>query len=76
VRLRYQIVEYLSRKLRRGAKISLDLFWLRDESLEGADALPSPDVLAARIVEDLQTALDQFTTIADELGGALSVGDK
>ncbi len=50
-------------------KISLDLFRLRDESLEGADALPSPDVLAASIVEDLQTALEQFTAIAEDLGG-------
>lgn len=30
----------------------LDLFWLRDESLEGADNLPAPGVLAASIVED------------------------
>jgi type I restriction enzyme M protein len=50
-------------------KVSLDLFWLHDESLEGADALPSPDVLAASIVEDLQTALEQFTAIADDLDG-------
>ena len=50
-------------------KVSLDLFWLRDESLEGADSLPSPDVLAASTVEDLQTALEQFTAIADDLDG-------
>ena len=50
-------------------KVSLDLFWLRDESLEGADTLPSPDVLAASIVEDLQTALEQFTAITEDLEG-------
>ncbi len=49
-------------------KLSLDLFWLRDESLEGADALPAPDVLAASIVEDLQAALAQFTAIAEDIG--------
>src|SRR6266566_4636925 len=49
-------------------KLSLDLFWLRDESLEGADALPPPGVLAASIVEDLQAALEQFTAITDDLG--------
>jgi type I restriction enzyme M protein len=49
-------------------KLSLDLFWLRDDSLEGADTLPSPEVLAASIVEDLQVALEQFTAIADDLG--------
>lgn len=48
-------------------KVSLDLFWLRDDSLEGADALPAPDVLAASIVEDLQAALEQFAAIADDL---------
>ncbi len=49
-------------------KLSLDLFWLRDESLEGADSLPSPDVLAVSIVEDLQAALEQFNAIAEDLG--------
>jgi type I restriction enzyme M protein len=49
-------------------KLSLDIFWLRDESLEGADALPEPDVLAQSIVEDLQAALEQFAAIAADLG--------
>jgi type I restriction enzyme M protein len=49
-------------------KVSLDLFWLRDESVESADALPSPDVLAASIVEDLRAALEQFAAIAADLG--------
>ena len=44
-------------------KLSLDLFWLRDDSLEGADTLPPPEMLAASIVEDLQVALEQFTAI-------------
>jgi len=56
--------------------VSLDLFWLRDESLEGADTLASPDVLAASIVEDLQAALEQFTAIAEDLGGGMAVGGK
>ena len=38
-------------------KVSLDLFWLRDDSLEDADNLPPPDVLAAEIAEDLEAAL-------------------
>ncbi|MBV8822298.1 MAG: hypothetical protein JO123_05855, partial [Ktedonobacteraceae bacterium] len=54
-------------------KLSLDLFWLRDESLEGTDSLPPPDVLAASIVEDLQVALEQFTAIAEDMGGRLSL---
>ena len=41
-------------------KVNLDIFWLRDESLEDSASLPDPDVLAAEIVEDLQAALEQF----------------
>src|SRR5207249_3811058 len=42
-------------------KVSLDLFWLRDESLEDSAGLPDPDVIAAEIAEDLQAALEQFS---------------
>src|SRR5664280_1780732 len=45
-------------------KASLDIFWLRDESLEDTDNLPAPEVIAAEIVEDLQAALDEFSAIA------------
>jgi type I restriction enzyme M protein len=48
-------------------KLSLDLFWIKDESLEDSASLPNPDVLAAEIVEDLQDALDQFAGIAAAL---------
>jgi type I restriction enzyme M protein len=49
-------------------KVNPDIFWLRDESLEYSARLPDPDVLAAEIVEDLQSALEQFKGIAAELG--------
>jgi type I restriction enzyme M protein len=45
-------------------KLSLDITWLRDESLEDTDNLPDPAILAAEIVEDLQAALDQFAQTA------------
>ena len=48
-------------------KASLDIFWLRDESLEDTDNLPAPEVIAAEIVEDLQAALDEFSAIASTL---------
>jgi type I restriction enzyme M protein len=48
-------------------KVNLDIFWLRDESLEDSANLPDPDVLAAEIVEDLQAALEQFAAIAEDL---------
>ncbi len=41
-------------------KASLDIFWLRDESLEDSDNLPEPSVIAQEIVEDLEAALEQF----------------
>lgn len=49
-------------------KVNLDIFWLRDESLEDSANLPNPDVLAVEIVEDLEAALDQFRGIANDLG--------
>src|SRR5664280_3812548 len=48
-------------------KVSLDIFWLKDDSLEDSANLPDPDVISAEIVEDLQAALDQFAQIAAEL---------
>jgi type I restriction enzyme M protein len=48
-------------------KVSLDIFWLRDESLEDSANLPEPDILATEIMDDLQTALEQFALIAADL---------
>jgi type I restriction enzyme M protein len=48
-------------------KASLDIFWLKDESLAESDNLPPPEVIAQEIVEDLEAALEQFKLISDEL---------
>jgi len=48
-------------------KASLDIFWLRDESLEDTDNLPAPAVIAAEIVEDLEAALAEFAELAESL---------
>ena len=48
-------------------KASLDIFWLRDESLEDIDNLPAPEVIAGEIIVDLQAALDEFSEIATSL---------
>jgi type I restriction enzyme M protein len=48
--------------------MSLDIFWLKDESLEDSDNLPSPDLIAAEIVENLESALEQFGAIYENLG--------
>ena len=50
-------------------KASLDLFWIRDAALEETANLPEPDVLAADIVAELESALEQFRSIAEELEG-------
>jgi type I restriction enzyme M protein len=49
-------------------KVSLDITWLRDESLEDVDNLPPPEVIAQEIVEDLEAALAEFSAIAQSLG--------
>ncbi len=47
-------------------KVNLDIFWLKDDSLEESANLPSPGVIAVEIAEDLETALEQFATIAED----------
>jgi type I restriction enzyme M protein len=49
-------------------KASLDIFWLKDESLEDSDNLPAPEIIAQEIVDDLEAALEQFRLIATDLG--------
>lgn len=44
-------------------KTSLDIFWLKDDSLEDSANLPAPDILALEISENLQAALEQFGSI-------------
>ncbi len=49
-------------------KASLDIFWLRDDTLADSDNLPPPEVIAQEIVDDLEAALEQFRLIAADLG--------
>jgi type I restriction enzyme M protein len=44
-------------------KTSLDIFWLKDQSLADLDNLPEPDDLAAEIVENLEAGLASFRGI-------------
>ena len=48
-------------------KCSLDLFWLKDDSLLDAANLPDPDVIAGEIAEDLRSALEQIEEILDDM---------
>ena len=62
---RWRCFEY--EELAKRDKLSLDIFWLKDKSLEDSDNLPEPDVLAQEITDDLQTAIDQFAMVAEGL---------
>ncbi|MGE6759049.1 N-6 DNA methylase [Corallococcus interemptor] len=57
-------------------KVSLDIFWLKDESLEDSANLPAPDVIAGEIVDDLRAALEQFEAIQTDLSRIGGVGGR
>lgn len=48
-------------------KTSLDILWIKDQSLTDLDKLPDPDVLALEIVETIEAALANFKEINQEL---------
>ncbi len=50
-------------------KTNLDIFWLKDDSLEDTENLPPPEVLAAEIVEQLEVALEEFRSVEGVLSG-------
>jgi type I restriction enzyme M protein len=48
-------------------KLNLDIFWLKDNSLEDPDTLPPPAEIAAEIAESLEAALERFRAVAARL---------
>jgi type I restriction enzyme M protein len=48
-------------------KTSLDIFWLKDQSLADLDNLPEPDELAGEIIENLEAGLNSFRAIVAAL---------
>lgn len=54
-RRKYPVKEILERD-----KTSLDIFWIKDKSLADLENLPTPDELAADIIDNLQSALECF----------------
>jgi type I restriction enzyme M protein len=57
-------------------KCSLDIFWLKDESLEDSSKLPDPHVLAADIAEDLRSALEQIESVLGDLQQSAALVDR
>jgi hypothetical protein len=41
--------------------------WLKDEALEESANLPAPEIIAQEINDDLEAALEQFATIAEDV---------
>jgi type I restriction enzyme M protein len=64
---RWRVYDY--EDLIKRDKVSLDIFWLKDKSLEDSEDLPPPDELAQEIADDLQTAWEQFASIAEKVKG-------
>lgn len=50
-------------------KTSLDITWLKDQSLADLDNLPDPDELALEIVENLEAGLASFKAVFVSLNG-------
>ncbi|HDK42834.1 MAG TPA: SAM-dependent DNA methyltransferase, partial [Candidatus Pacearchaeota archaeon] len=48
-------------------KTNLDIFWLKDESLDDLDKLPDPDIIADELTEELESALEQLKEIQSDL---------
>lgn len=48
-------------------KTSLDIFWLKDKSLTDLDNLPDPDILANEIIENIESALENFRSVLIKL---------
>lgn len=59
---KFSVEEILARD-----KTSLDIFWIKDKSHADLDNLPSPDVLADEIIENLQSALESLQELKEQL---------
>ena len=48
-------------------KTSLDITWIKDESLADLDNLPEPNEIASKIVENVEAALESFREVLNGL---------
>lgn len=65
--LKDEVKSFAYDELMKRDKVNLDIFWLKDEALEESANLPAPEVIAADITADLEAAMEQFATIAEDL---------
>ena len=59
--------KYSHEELTTRDKTSLDLFWLKDDSLTDLDNLPEPEILADEIIENIEAGLASFRAVAESL---------
>lgn len=60
-------ITYEREEIIKRDKTSLDIFWLKDNSVEDSANLPSPEILAADILENIENAAEQFREILEEI---------
>jgi type I restriction enzyme M protein len=51
----------------------IDIFWLKDESIEYPANFPYPDIIANDIAENLESASELFSSIREDPGKPVSV---
>ena len=61
---------YTHKELMARDKVSLDLTWLRDESLQDLNSLPYPSILAQEMLEELRSTLIELAALTERLGDA------
>ena len=54
-------------ELTKRDKVNLDIFWLKDDALEESANLPAPEIISQETTDDLEAALEQFSTITEDL---------
>lgn len=55
--------------IKKRDKTSLDISWLKDNSLTDLDNLPDPEDLASDIIDNIEAGLASFRAVLDELEG-------
>lgn len=60
---------YFTREQIQQRDDNLDITWLRDESVRAVEDVGTPEEIAARIMANLQTALEEMEALAEMFGG-------
>jgi type I restriction enzyme M protein len=59
--------KYTYEEIKKRDKTNLDIFWIKDKSLDDLDNLPEPSIIAQELVNDLGSALEELKSISDDL---------